>query len=96
MPLAYQELNSSNYPILAILARCYLAIPATSAASERYFSQGALNINKLRNRLNKDTFNYIMCLKSQSIIKEEKDEEVVDNSNGNQEEAQFILPESVI
>ena len=64
MPLAYWELNSSNYPILAILARRYLAILATSTSSERYFSQGALNINKLRNRLNKDTFNYIMCLKS--------------------------------
>jgi len=37
-----------------------------------------------------------MCLKSWGIIKEEKDEEVIDNSNGNQEEAQFILPESVI
>ena len=79
MPLAYWELNSSNYPILAILARCYLAIPATSASSERYFSQGALNINKLRNKLNKDTFNYIMCLKSQGIIKEDKEAEVVDS-----------------
>ena len=64
MPLAYWELNSSNYPILAILARRYLAIPATSASSERFFSQGALVINKLRNRLNKDTFNIIMCLRS--------------------------------
>jgi hypothetical protein len=45
MPLAYWELNSSNYPILAILA--------TSASSEMYFAQGALNINKLRNRHNK-------------------------------------------
>ena len=32
--------------------------------SERFFSQGALNINKLRNRLNIDTFNSIIYLKS--------------------------------
>jgi len=91
MRLAYWELNSSNYPILAILARRYLAIPATSASSERYFSQWALNINKLRNKLNKDTFSYIMCLKSWGIIIEEMEAEVVDNSNRNQEEAQFVF-----
>ena len=60
MHLAYWELNSSNYPILAI--------PATSASSEMYFAQGALNINKLRNRLNKDTFNYVMCLKAGVLL----------------------------
>ena len=56
---------------MAILARRYLQIPATSASSERYFSQGNLNINKLRNRLNKSTFNMIMCLKSWGIINED-------------------------
>jgi hypothetical protein len=60
MPLANWELNSSNYPILAI--------PATSTSSEMYSAQGALNINKLRNRLNKDTFNYVMCLKAGVLL----------------------------
>jgi hAT family C-terminal dimerisation region len=73
-PLAYWELNSSNYPVLAILARRYLAILTTSASSERYFSAGALTITKLRNRLNKDTFNKLMCLKSWGIIIEDKED----------------------
>ena len=47
--------------------RRYLAIPATSASSERYFSGGGLTITKLRNRLNKDTFNKLMCLKSWGV-----------------------------
>jgi hypothetical protein len=89
LPLAYWELNSSNYPILAILARRYLAIPATSASSERFFSQGALVINKLRNRLNKDTFNIIMCLRSWGTIIEEE-EKANKESNNTIEEVEFI------
>jgi hypothetical protein len=54
------------------------------------FSQGALNINKLRNRLNKDTFNSIMCLKSWGIIKEEK-EDSNNILNNIEEEVNFIL-----
>ena len=49
---------------MSLIARKYLQIPATSASSERFFSQGARIINKDRNRLNKDTFEYIICLKS--------------------------------
>ena len=93
-PLAYWELNSSNYPVLAILARRYLAIPATSASSERYFSGGALTITKLRNRLNKDTFNKLMCLKSWGIIREDEGEDIEnlsqEISTTNIEEAKFV------
>ena len=37
---------------------------AMLASLERFFSQGARIINKDRNRLNKDTFKYIIALKS--------------------------------
>lgn len=40
-----------NYPIMAQMARDYLAIPATSAASERVFSNSADIITSKRNRL---------------------------------------------
>jgi hypothetical protein len=70
-PLNYWNHNKDKYPILSIIAKRYLQIPATSASSERFFSQGALNITKLRNRLNKDTFETIMCLKSWGVFKEE-------------------------
>ena len=62
------------------MARKYLQIPATSASSERFFSQGARIINKDRNRLNKDTFEYIICLKSWGLFREDK-EEVIEEDN---------------
>jgi hypothetical protein len=80
---------------LDVLDRRYLQIPATSASSERYFSQGNLNITKLRNRLNKSTFNMIMCLKSWGIVNEdiegEDKKKAKDYSIKDQEEAYFVL-----
>jgi hypothetical protein len=57
---------------LSLIAKKYLQIPATSAPSERFFSNGALIINKLRNRLNKDTFEKSICLKNWGVIKKKK------------------------
>jgi hypothetical protein len=57
-----------------MIARKYLAIPASSASSERFFSQGALIIPKLRNRLTKETFEKIICLKSWGVFKDEEEE----------------------
>jgi len=37
----------------------------------RFFSQGALNITKIRNRLSKETFEIIMCLKSWGVLRED-------------------------
>jgi hAT family C-terminal dimerisation region len=66
-------INKDKYKILSLIARKYLQIPATSASSERFFSQGSLIISKLRNKLNKDTFNMIICLKSWGIFKDEEE-----------------------
>ncbi len=49
-------------------------IPATSAPSERLFSLGALIINKLRNRISKETFEQIISLKSWGILVDEDKE----------------------
>ncbi|PMD60662.1 uncharacterized protein K444DRAFT_493810, partial [Hyaloscypha bicolor E] len=56
--------NTARFPVLALIARKYLGIPASSVTSKRFFSQGALIMSKLRNRLNKSTFEIISCLKS--------------------------------
>ena len=53
--LAWWKLNSNQYPKLATLARKYLAIPETSAASEFVFRYGGLTVTNLRNRLNPET-----------------------------------------
>jgi hypothetical protein len=44
-------------------------------SSERFFSEGALIISKLRNRLNKDTFEKIISLKSWGVFKDKEEEE---------------------
>ena len=47
-----------------MLARRYLAIPATFAAVERVFSIGSNVISKFRNRLLLDTVRKVMLLKA--------------------------------
>ena len=65
-----------KYPTLSILARRYLAIPATSAAIESIFSISSNIITKPRNRLSPETVRLILLLKSWKVrdIKELQDE----------------------
>ena len=85
-----------------MIARKYLGIPASSATSERFFSQGALINTKLRNRLNKSTFEKIICLKSWGVFineeelikKKEKEEKSLKNKDL-EEDNQFYIPDSV-
>lgn len=76
--LEYWAINKDKYIILSILVRKYLQIPATSAPSERFFSLGALIINKLRNRLTKETFEKISLLKSWGFIFNKEEEEEIE------------------
>lgn len=50
-PLPWWKSNARRYPVLALMAKDYLAIPATSAASERAFSRAGLLITDRRTRL---------------------------------------------
>ncbi|PTB47274.1 hypothetical protein M431DRAFT_102726, partial [Trichoderma harzianum CBS 226.95] len=56
--------NTNRFPILFILVRRYLAIPATSAAIESVFSISNNIIIKIRNRLNPNLVSKIILLKS--------------------------------
>ena len=47
-PLSWWRGNASRFPHLAILARRYLAIPATSTASKRVFSVAGIVMDKRR------------------------------------------------
>ena len=71
----YWRQNAFKYPVLSLITRKYLGIPASSINSERFFSQGALIISKIRNRLNKDTFEKIICLKSWGVFEDEEEED---------------------
>lgn len=49
------KVNIEIYPKMAVLARKFLPVPATSAASESAFRYGVLIETELRNRLKPDT-----------------------------------------
>ena len=85
-PLDWWAANRDKYPVLSIIVQKYLQIPATSAPSEQFFSLGALVINKLRNRISKETFEKIMALKSWgfTIDTEAEDLAQVQRAEGNE------------
>lgn len=62
-PLQWWKDNQHRFPNIALLARKILAIPATSASSERLFSSAGLVITEKRNRLNPNTVESIIFLK---------------------------------
>jgi len=45
-PLGWWRIHAEKYPNIWIIARCVLAIPATSAPLERVFSAAANIVNK--------------------------------------------------
>lgn len=58
------QLNGSRYPTWRSLAGDYLAVMASSVASERAFSAAGITISKRRNRLDSDIVEALQCLKS--------------------------------
>jgi zinc finger BED domain-containing protein 1 (E3 SUMO-protein ligase ZBED1) len=60
--------NSINFPILGVLAMRYLAIPATSAPSERLWSLAAHVITKSRTQLDSHLVSDIIFLKENGHI----------------------------
>ena len=72
MPLEWWKIYSSEYPILAQMAKDYLTIMSTSVPCEQLFSIARKQITQTRNRLNSDTIRAYLCLKSwleQEMIK---------------------------
>ena len=54
-PLEWWKMKQNQFPLLAALAKKYLAVPATSAPSERVFSTAGLTIANARARLLPET-----------------------------------------
>lgn len=62
-PLDWWKTNHKDYPNLSKLARKYLAIPATSACSERLFSAAGRTISDERSSLHSDTARNLLYLR---------------------------------
>ena len=61
--LSWWKVASKTYPKLAAVARKYLAIPATSAASESSFRYAGLTVTELRNRLSPETVSDLLFVR---------------------------------
>jgi hypothetical protein len=61
--LDWWRVHHSKYPNVWRLASCILAVPATSAPSERVFSSAVNIVNKKRVRLKPETVDLLVFLK---------------------------------
>ncbi|KAA1073266.1 hypothetical protein PGT21_050096 [Puccinia graminis f. sp. tritici] len=62
--LPFWASRRKTYPKLALMARRYLSIPATSAASERVFSTGRRIVSWQRSSLKPSSIESLLCLKN--------------------------------
>ncbi|KAM9420246.1 E3 SUMO-protein ligase ZBED1-like [Salvelinus alpinus] len=63
-PLARWKSNECKYPHIAMMARCYLAVPGTSAPSERVFSTAGDIVTAKRSTLSPDYVDILIFLKN--------------------------------
>lgn len=63
-PLKQWRLKSRDYPLLSLVARKWLAVPASSAASERVFSSAGLTVSKKRTLLGSERVSTLVFLKT--------------------------------
>ena len=63
-PLPWWKLHARNFPLLARVARRVLAIPASSAQSERLFSVAGQTVTKKRNSLASDNVELLVFLRT--------------------------------
>jgi hypothetical protein len=79
--LKYWQSKQYQYPLIASIAKDHLAIPATSAESERVFSVGGDIITKKRNRLSPSTLRYLLCLRNWGVLSQGDDEDSGDDTD---------------
>ena len=61
-PLEFWKINKCRFPVLACLARNYLAITATSTPAERVFSVAGLVVSRLRASLTPEHLDMLVFL----------------------------------
>ena len=69
--LAWWKRHAEKFPILASMARDFLAIPLSTVASESAFSCGGRILGDTRSSLNPDTLQALVCAKDWLFIPKE-------------------------
>ena len=72
---AFQKSKGYDFRIITQMARDYIVVPRTSAASKRVFLSGGDIITKKRNRISGENTRYLLCLRSQGIFKDNDDKD---------------------
>jgi hypothetical protein len=85
--LKWWKRNTKNYPVLAKMARDFLAIPLSSVASESTFSTSDMIINQHRSSLNHETAEKLIC--SRDWLKEYLSED--DDNDGKEIKPDYWL-----
>jgi hypothetical protein len=68
-PLVWWSTHASTYPTVSVIAKKFLTSPATSAPSERAFSNAGLTVTCLRNLLSPETVDSLVFLsKNYSLL----------------------------
>jgi hypothetical protein len=80
-----------DFKIILQMARDHLAVPATSAASERVFSDGGEIITKRRGQLSHKNVRYQLCLRDWGILAEPIDNEAMGDDFATDEEAEATV-----
>ena len=62
--LTFWALNSLNFPLLSVVARFILSVPATNNATERFFNLSRFTMSKNRSSLDLIRFNQLLVIKS--------------------------------
>jgi hypothetical protein len=80
--MTYIQSKIFDFPIITLMARDYIAIPATSAPSERVFSVAGNLITKKWTKISSENVQYVLCLRSWGILVDgDNKEEILINRN---------------
>lgn len=73
----YLQSRAYDFPIITAMARDFLAIPATSAPSERVFSMAGNLLSKKRTRISSENVRIVLCLRSWGLLVDADDEDEI-------------------
>ncbi|KAL6272787.1 hypothetical protein ACE6H2_023479 [Prunus campanulata] len=76
--LGWWKNNQSLYPIVSLMARDLLIIPASTVASESCFSAGGRVVSEKRASLSPSTIEALICLKDWGLADSRKQDALVD------------------